>query len=114
LIEVKDYRRHPRTKPSDLAEEVSAKVLHTLAAMLPAMVNGNDASEADFARSVLNARKLKVISHLEQPAKHSKLFPRAIDPVDIQTKMRQPLKPIDPHALVTESLSMRNVPWQVH
>ncbi|MEO5338378.1 MAG: hypothetical protein H7841_16035 [Magnetospirillum sp. WYHS-4] len=43
FIEVKDYRRHRRTKPSDIGDEVAQKVFDTLAALLPAWVNGTDA-----------------------------------------------------------------------
>jgi hypothetical protein len=36
FIEVKDYRHPDTEKPSDLPEAIANKVLHTLAAMLPA------------------------------------------------------------------------------
>lgn len=52
LIEVKDYRRHPRTKPIDLAEEVAHKVFDTLAALLPARVNGDVAEETTIAHRI--------------------------------------------------------------
>ena len=49
LIEVKDYRHHRRTKPSKLADEVRQKVLDTLAAILPAKMNG-DVDREPFSR----------------------------------------------------------------
>lgn len=45
LIEVKDYRVHSRTKASDLAEEVAIKVRDTLAGLVSARCNANEAEE---------------------------------------------------------------------
>jgi hypothetical protein len=110
---VKDYRVHPRTKPSEVSDEVSQKVLDTLAALLPAKVNANDADEQATAGTLLTAKKLRVVLHLEQPKKHSKLFPRAIDPANVQQKLRGLLKPIDAHPIVSEMIAMRSLPWAV-
>ena len=49
LIEIKDYRREPRTKTIDLADEVALKVRDTLAALVAAQVNANDADEKAMA-----------------------------------------------------------------
>ncbi len=113
LIEVKDYRVNSRTKPSDLAEEVAYKVFDTLAAIIPVKVYATDPDEKQLARAVTASNKLKVILHLEQPAKHSKLRPRAINPVDVQQKIRQLLKPVDAHPLVVEMKTMRGLEWNV-
>jgi hypothetical protein len=112
LIEVKDYRAHPRTKPSEITNEVSCKVFDSLAGLLPAKLNAFNSSEKNFAARALAASKIKIILHLEQPLKHSKLFPRAIDPASVQTQLRQTLKAIDPHARVTETNS-RSIRWTV-
>ena len=114
LVEVKDYRAHPRTKPSDLHEEVARKVLDTLAALLPCSLSAPDQGEKSFAQKALETspgKQLRVALHLEQPARHSKLFPRAIDPADVQQKLRRLLKPVDPHPVVDESGDHRRVPW---
>ena len=79
FVEVKDYRRNPRTKKLDLIEEVVRKVFDTLAALLPAAVNGDEQSEKSMAAAILRAKKLRVVLHLEQPVKPSKLFSRAFD-----------------------------------
>jgi hypothetical protein len=113
LIEVKDYRVHQRTKPIDLGAEVQHKVFDTLAALLPAKVNANDSTESGFARDVLRARKLRVVLHLEQPAKHSFFRPRAINPADIEEKLKVLLKPIDAHPIVAEKAEMRSLAWSV-
>jgi len=106
LIEVKDYRINSRTKPSDLAEEVAHKVFDTLAAIIPAKIHASDPDEKRLAHAVSASRKLRVVLHLEQPAKHSKLRPRAINPADLQQKMRQLLKPVDAHPRVVDMESM--------
>src|SRR2546425_1163608 len=42
VIEVKDYRVHPRTKTIALPDEVACKVRDSLAALVAARVNAND------------------------------------------------------------------------
>lgn len=113
LIEVKDYRTSRRTKAVDLADEVAQKVFSTLAAMLPAKVNASEMEERNFAGELVNATQLRVVLHLEQPLKQSKLFPRAIDPSNVQLKLRTLIKPIDPHSKVVESTHMQGLAWTV-
>jgi len=113
LIEIKDYRQHSRTKVIKLADEVAMKVRDTLAGLAAAQCNANDENEKTFARCALGVHRLKVVLHIEQPAKHSKLFPRVFDPADITQKMKQLIKAISPHPLVTEKGKMRNVAWTV-
>lgn len=113
FIEVKDYRRHQRTKPIDLAAEVAHKVFDTLAALLPARVNGDVSEETAIAEAALGGRTLRIVLHLEQPATHSKLFPRAIDPANVLMKLKQLMKPIDPHPLVVEMNRMGALAWTV-
>ena len=113
LIEVKDYRAHGRSKPSEVSDEVIAKVFDTLAALVPARINATDKQERHVAGAVARSDRLRVVLHLEQPAKHSKLFPRAIDPADVEQKLKQGLKPIDAHPKVSEISRMRDLPWAV-
>lgn len=114
LIEVKDYRRNARTNPSELSDDVALKVYHTMAALLPATLNASSDVEKQFAGAVIRARRLRVVLHLEQPAKHSKLFPRAINPDNIQWRLRRLLKPVDAHPLVLEMRRMGHVvEWTV-
>jgi hypothetical protein len=113
LVEVKDYRVHQRTKPSNLAEEVSQKVLDTLAAILPSKINGDDPDEVRISTRVMRAIQLRVVLHLEQPAKHSKLFPRAIDPANVHMELRRKLKAIDAHPVIAEIAYMHGLEWNV-
>lgn len=113
LIEAKDYRLYQRTKPSSVADEVKQKVLDTLAAILPAKINGDVEHETLVSSRLTEAHTLRVVLHLEQPTKHSKLFPRALDPADVQMQLRQHLKPIDAHPRVVEMANLSGVPWVV-
>ncbi len=113
LIEVKDYRTSPRTKSLDLANEVGQKVFSTLAAMLPAKVNASVTNERDFAGEVVKAAQLRVVLHLEQPLKHSKLFPRVFDPANVLIKLKPLVKAIDHHPKVVESTQMQLLGWTV-
>lgn len=113
FIEVKDYRQSRRTKVIDLVDEVAQKVFCTLAAMLPAKFNASNSDECQFAEEVVKGQQLRVVLHLEQPLKSSKLFPRAFEPSNIQLKLRTLIKPIDPHPVVVESTKMRSLSWTV-
>jgi hypothetical protein len=114
LIEVKDYRKNRRTKPTSLPVDVAGKVFDTLAAILPAKVNASNAEEKAMASNIaVNSRKIRVVLHLEQPRQSSKLFPRAISPADVQQKLRQLLRPVDSHPVVVEKNDMRHLAWSV-
>lgn len=106
LIEVKDYRFDKRTKPGDLGEEVSNKVRDTLAGLVAASCNANDQDERRFAAKVLKKNTLRVVLHIEQPEKHSKLFPRIVSPASLVMKLKQLLKAVDAHPLVVDQHSL--------
>jgi hypothetical protein len=112
LIELKDYRQFRRTKDDKLTlwEEVAIKARDTLAGLFAAKVARTHPQHA-YAGVALTVRRLRVVLHLEQPRTHSKLFPRAYDPADIQQKLKQTLKPIDAHPKVVELNNMIAVPW---
>lgn len=114
LVEIKDYRQHRRTKPIDLGDEVAIKVRDTLAGLTAAQCTANDAAEKKFARRALKTRKWRVVLHLEQPKKHSKLFPRAIDPAAVLQKLKQKVKAIDAHPKVVDRDSLTSdMRWTV-
>jgi hypothetical protein len=112
-IEVKDYRTNRRTKTIDMADEVALKIRDSLAALVAAKVRANDMQEKRLAGLALRCPDLRVVLHLEQPAKQSKLFPRAIDPAAVCQRLKQLLKAIDPHPLVVEIVCLRGVAWSV-
>lgn len=100
MIEAKDYRRHPRDpSKGPLPMEVAEKARDTLAGVFAASANAVDTEQA-FAQSAANAKKIRVVLHLEQARLPTKLFPRAMDPADAQQKLKQLLKAIDPRVTV--------------
>jgi hypothetical protein len=113
FIEIKDYREHRRAKNLSVEDETAYKVRDTLAALLPAGVNANESCEKQMALEMLTADRLRVVLHLEQPARHSKLFPRAIDPANIKQQLKRLLKAVDPHPQVVEMSYMGQCPWTV-
>ena len=114
LIEVKDYRQHERTKTLDLADEVALKVRDTLAGLLSAKWNANDAAEREYASRLTGSSRVRVFCHLEQPAKTSRLRPRAIEPDKVRQKLKTLIKAIDPHPLVIDHTETEGrVSWTV-
>jgi len=115
LIEVKDYRVNRRIKLIDLADEISIKVKDTIAGLFTAKINANDLSEKQFAQIANQKSKIRVVLHLEQPEKPSKLFPRIFDEANIETKLKSKIKAIDPHPIVMNKSSNKTfVRWRVH
>jgi hypothetical protein len=114
LIEVKDFRRHQRTKAMDLPQEIAIKVRDTLAGLMSASWHANDVEERRCAASLVRAKRVRIVCHLEQPAKSSKLRPRAIEPDKLILKLRTLIKAIDPHPLVVDCNSLhRSMDWNV-
>lgn len=115
LIEVKDYRHHARTKLIELADEMAIKVRDTLAGLVAAQFQANDDDEKQFARRLLRMRTLRVVCHVEQPTKISRLRPRAVEPDKLQDKLRRVLKAIDPHPRVMDAATVPSaLPWTVN
>lgn len=108
LIEVKDYR-HPETgKPSELPGAIANKVLHTLAAMLPAKLYALD-EERRVASAVLKAVALRVVVHIELPRRHLPV----VDLADVRQKLERLLRAIDAHPKVVSMKDMKGLPWVV-
>ena len=122
LIESKDYRTYRRKKEESPADEYIHKVIDTLTGILPTAlcsmrdVHGRhaDCQEEILHRQLHEAQKMRLVFQFEQPQEHSKLFPRAYDPADMQNIIRRELGMIDPHALVIDANTQRKVPWAVH
>jgi len=108
LIEVKDYRIHRRTKVIDIGDEISFKVRDTLAGLVAAQCNANDFDEMRIAKNAIRQTRIRIILHLEQPRKHSRLFPKAIDPSKVEQKLKQCLKSVDAHPCVVDKDTLEN------
>jgi hypothetical protein len=114
LIEIKDYRQHKRTKPQDIGDEVALKVRDTLAGLVAAKMNAIEANEKDFSKKALQGNVIKVVLHLEQPEKQSRLFPNTIDPVAVKQSLKRQLKAIDAHpSIVNKNNLSTNMDWTV-
>ena len=115
LIEVKDYRQHPRTKPSDVGDEVASKVRDTLAGLAAANANANSQAERTFAEHALTKRRWRVVLHLEQQSvATSPLRPQAISPANVLQKLRANLNAVDAHPMVVSLQKPgSDIPWTV-
>lgn len=116
LIESKDYRKYRRKKEISPEQEFFDKVMDTFTGIIPTALCSTtfSAGEKQLQQGIQNAKNLRLIYQFEQPAKHSKLFPRVYDPDDIQRKLRQELKCFDPHTLVIEAANQNKVLWTVN
>jgi len=113
MIEIKDYRQNRRTKKISIWDEVTQKVRDTLAGILAAGVRALEDEEARFARRCARARNLRVVLHLEQPAKTSKLFPRVFNSANIQLKLKSMIKAVDAHPRVVDRKMHDMLGWSV-
>lgn len=114
LIEVKDYTRHRRSKSGSLFDEVATKVRATLAGLAVARIRANDPHERGMADMAMRARSIRVVLHLDQPRRPSRLFPQAVDPRSATQKLRQSVRGVDPHAFCHASgAAQRAMPWSV-
>ena len=115
LIEVKDYRRDPRTKVIDLGDEVARKVRDTLAGLAAASAYANSDDERRLARRALAKRRWRVALHLEQSDVRSRLRPQPFNVADVLSKLRSgKLKAVDAHPVVLGTQPRRlGIPWTV-
>ena len=109
MIEVKDYRHPDTEKPSQLPAAIADKVLHTLAAMLPAKLYAADPIEQRLAANLLGCSSLRVVAHIELPPRHHAV----VDPADLKQKLRQLLRAVDPHVKVASITNMQGLAWTV-
>jgi hypothetical protein len=97
MVEVKDYRRHRRTKPENLFTEVARKVRDTLAGLAAGRLVANDPTSRQFALDAMRTGRLRVAFLLEQPRTPSRLFPQMIDPATAKTALKKAVRAVDPH-----------------
>lgn len=109
FIEVKDYRHPDAERPTALANAIALKVLHTLAALLPAKHHANEPAERALAAGVLECTEFKVIAHLELP----RAGRRVVDPADIKQKLKQLLAAVDRRVKVVSMNDMQGLAWAV-
>ena len=116
LLEIKDYRQHPRTKLVDIDDELASKARDTLAGLAAASANANNHDERTLARRALQRCRWRVALHLEQPSARSRLRPQAFDVANVLSRIRKSrkLKAVDSHpVIVNRKIIPRDVPWTV-
>ena len=114
LIEIKDYLRHPRTKLTDIVDEMARKVRDTLADLAAASANANDHDERALARRALQKRWWRVALHLEVPNVKSRLRPKPFDVANVLLNVRRKVKAVDAHpAILARTTIRRDMPWTV-
>lgn len=112
-IEVKDYRQ---TKASDfafLADTVALKVRDTLACLVAAQFNANEAEEKRIAHQAVRASRHRIVLHLEQPASGRSLHSTVTRRANVLARLKQLIKAIDPHPIVIDMTSSGGVRWTV-
>lgn len=119
LVEIKDFRVNPvtlerrnRTKPTELHDEIAIKVLDSLGGILAACTQATDATEKETAGLFSASSKVRIVLYLEQ-SNGGRLFPKVVDPANLQIKLRQKLKGIDPHASVISRDQLVRYSWEV-
>ena len=116
LIEIKDYRRHTRTKLIDIDDELARKVRDTLAGLAAASSTANCRDEQTLARRALQRRRWRVALHLEQPNARSRLRPRPFDVANVLARIRnsRKLKAVDAHPVILDlEANHPGIPWSV-
>ena len=114
LLEIKDYRRHPRLKLIDIGDEVAGKVRDTLAGLAAASANANRGDERALARRAFQRRRWRVALHLEQPNARSRLRPQPFSVADVLSNLRSKVKAVDAHPVILDREARRpDVPWTV-
>lgn len=114
LIEVKDYRAHPRAKDLEFFEEIARKVRDTLAGLLLARQRPQAGTLHTLSRALNHDINVRVAVHLEQTRKPSKLRPAVTDRDNHRRKLRQVLRAVDTKAEICERSAMPfAVGWDV-
>lgn len=109
LIEVKDYRHPDTEKPSQLPQAIANKMLHTLAALLPAKLYAVEPVEKALATALLKCTSLRVVAHIELPPRHIPV----VDLADLKQKLKQLLRAIDAHPKIVSTQNMFDLKWTV-
>ena len=112
LIEIKDYRQHPRLKLTDIGDDVAGKVRDTLAGLAAASANANCGHEQALARRALQRHRWRVALHLEQRDAGARLWPRKSRVANVLSKLRIKVKAVDAHPVILNREANRpNIPW---
>lgn len=112
LIEIKDFRLHSRRKKQLLSDEVANKVRDSLAGLVSAKFMANSAMEKEFADKVLKCDSIKIVLHIEQSKRASKIS-QPFNLADLKQDLRRKLKAIDAHPIISDKGNLASLPWNV-
>ena len=113
LVEVKDYRTHPREKPGGFAEVIAQKTRDTLAGLAAARLRADLPREQRVAHQALRCNRIRVIFHLETPTAGPDVGMWLTVRGNVQNKMRTLLGSVDPDAQVVSMSRTTQLPWTV-
>ncbi len=118
LIEVKDYRTHPREKQQDIVDELAQKVRDSLAVLIILRVRGG-VDYPKMMHSILSGlNSVRIVLHVEQRAVPGKLHPYVVNPKTTYDLLRRALKRVD-NTVQAASISCPQInrrsglPWAV-
>lgn len=114
LIELKDYRRNRRRKPSSVFAEVADKARDTLAGLAVAHVSAKVLRERSLAQQALGYKQIRVALQLAQSAQPHRLFPQVVESADADIQLRRAVKQVDAKPVcAVGSLGQHNsvLPW---
>lgn len=112
-IEIKDYRATRVGNFRFLADEVALKARDTLAALVAAKLNANNAAERNAAAQALACPRIRIVLHLEQPVPHSILKSKNTHRTEVLQRLKQLVKSIDARPQVVDLDSAGDVGWTV-
>ena len=112
-IEVKDYRSTRTSNFAFLADAVALKVRDSLACLVAAQLNANEAAEKTMAQQAVRASRHRIVLHLEQPTSGRSLSSTKTCRVNVLARLKQLVKAIDPHPIVIDMTSAGDVSWTV-
>jgi len=119
LIEIKDYRQHPRKKLIDIADEMAIKVRDTLAGLAAPAKVANDVDQQNLARRALKTSRWRVVLHLEQSTTAQKIERNFINVANLFHKKfkskKRLLKATDAHPILCDqhTIQHHDIPWTV-
>jgi len=109
LIEVKDYRVHRRAKKQSVYDELQKKVRDTLACMFFGAIK-----KCSFEVRASQCRRIKVVLHLEQREKRSKLHQPVNDRRNGTLKLKQAFRQFGLDAILCDQANIPNqCAWRV-
>lgn len=109
---IKDYRANPRTKPSNLIDDVAAKARDTLSGLMILKVRTGGTDRVDADAITTWTRRIRAVLYLEQPVKPSNVKPTILDPKTAQQALERAVGKVDNNPrVVSAATPSPPLPW---